>query len=109
MTTRHERAREYIEERTDRETNPPHWIWTAYCKNENSRPNPVAYVNALPREFPVKRWVFETHVGPLTGKRVRNIAACDEPRCINPDHLEIQPWNSRTHVSRRPARFAEDL
>jgi hypothetical protein len=74
----------------------------SHCKD--SKGYPIIAVNH--KKFHMSRYIYELHHGPIPkGLIVRH--KCDNPACINPDHLEIGTAYDNVHdmIDRGRAKY----
>lgn len=67
------------------EPNSGCWLWLGYVNRDGYG---MGWNSALQRTALAHRLVYETLVGPIP-KGMKLLHSCDNPCCVNPDHLTI--------------------
>ena len=92
----------------------PCWVWTG-GKVSAGYGGFTVYVDGEKTSVPSHRWSYVHHVGPIpAGLFLRH--RCDNPPCVNPEHLEpgtqndnVQDRQARGRTSRGTAHYAAKL
>lgn len=91
-----------VERNSVPEPNTGCWIWVGAC-SDVSKGRPRAKMTIAARPTTAARVVYEEYVGPITdGLHV--LHKCDNPLCVNPDHLYLGSHSDNMRDLARSAR-----